>query len=286
MNAYLECYPCLARNAVDLAKRATNDPVLQKKIVSESLQFLANQPGGKTPPWFFSQINGITQKYTGNKDLYQEEKNKSNRLAQQLVQNLQEIPEFHPDEFESRLRMAVAGNIIDFGIFSDLNIEQAIQAVRDSFRKPLPMDAVRLLKEKIDSAKTILYLLDNNGEAVFDRIFIEPFKEKVILGVRESNVLNDVTEEDLPACGLHNFTAGVIKNGTPGIPGTDIQTANREFLETFRSADLIIAKGQGNFETLNESDAPIAFLFMAKCPVVAQLLNVKLKTIQVRTINF
>lgn len=286
MNAYIECLPCLARNAVDLAHRSTKDPVLQQKIVEESLRLLADHSKAVPPPYFFSKIQEIAEKYTGKQNLYQAEKSRSNQLAERLVENLSAIPEYDPESFESRIRMAVAGNIIDFGIFSDLNIEQAIQLVRDSFSREIDLEAVKKIKERMDAAETILYLLDNCGEAVFDRIFMEPYREKTIIGVRGGNVLNDVAENDLPECGLSNFAKGIINNGSASIPGTMIEQCSREFQEIFRSADLIIAKGQGNFETLNDSDRPIAFLFLSKCPVVARLLNAKIKEIQIRTFNF
>ena len=132
----------------------------------------------------------------------------------------------------------------------------------------------------------ILYVLDNCGEAVFDRVFMEPYREKIVLGVRGCNVFNDVTREDLKDCGLEGFTKGVVSNGPEGYPGVILQEASEDFLKEFNSADLVISKGQGNFETLSDSTAPIAFLFLAKCPVVLREINAELHSIQVRTINF
>ena len=286
MNAHLQCLPCLARNAVDLAHRATDDPVIRRKIVAESLHLLADHAMEVPPPYFFSKIQEIAEKHTGRTNLYLEEKRRSNRLAKRLVENLPSIPEYDPESFESRLRMAVAGNIIDFGIFSDLNIEQAVRLVRDSFTREIDLEAAKKIKARMDSAKTILYLLDNCGEAVFDRIFIEPYKHKTIIGFRGGNVLNDVAENDLEDCGLSGFAKETISNGSPTIPGTMIEETSPEFQKIFQSADLIVAKGQGNFETLNESDRPIAFLFLSKCPVVAGLLKTGIKETQIRTINF
>jgi uncharacterized protein with ATP-grasp and redox domains len=98
--------------------------------------------------------------------------------------------------------------------------------------------------------------------------------------------LNDVAEEDLKECGLADFARGTISNGCATIPGTMLQKTSEEFQNLFNTADLIISKGQGNFETLNESSRPIAFLFLSKCPVVGKLLNVQIKEIQVRAHNF
>ena len=286
MNACIDCLPCLGRNAVDFAQRSTQDPELRKKIVSESFHFLSSSDLTMSPPATIGEIVKIAQKYTGEQDLYRAEKEKSNRLAELLLKDAVNIPEYDPESFESRLRMAVAGNILDFGIYYDLNIENALNMVRDSFRMPLDLDAVKRIHDRMESAKNILYLLDNCGEAVFDRVFMEPYREKITIGVRGSYILNDVTEADLPECGLANFAKAVINNGAKYIPGTDLTAVSKEFLDVFQSADLVIAKGQGNFETLNDCNAPAAFLFLPKCPTVAALAGGELRSIQVKTINF
>lgn len=286
MNICIDCFPCLGRNAVDFAYRSTEDPVIRQRIVSEAFHYLAECNLQDSPPVHISKIAEIAQKHAGVKDLYREEKEKSNQLATRLLKELSQIKEYDPDSFESRLRMAVAGNILDFGIYYDLDIEKGLDMVRKSFTLPLDLDAVKRIRDRMESAKNILYLLDNCGEAVFDRIFMEPFRDKITIGVRESYILNDVTEEDLPECGLAGFTRGVIRNGVVRVPGTDLSRVSKEFSDAFHSADVIIAKGQGNFETLNNCNAPVAFLFLAKCPIVAELTGGALKSIQVRTINF
>ena len=121
---------------------------------------------------------------------------------------------------------------------------------------------------------------------MFDRVFMEPFRDKITIGVRGSYILNDVTEADIPECGLENFAKAVINNGAKHIPGTDLSAVSKEFLDVFNSADLVIAKGQGNFETLNDCNAPTAFLFLSKCQVVSALTGGGLRSIQVRTLNF
>ena len=286
MNACIDCIPCLAKNAVDMAKRSTQDPEIRKKIVQECAQMLGTHPIDFPPPHFLSKILEITEKYTGKADLFREEKRRSNQMAEQMVQNLASVPEYDPESFESRIRMAVTGNIIDFGIYHDLNLNQAIQLIRDSFTRKIDLEAVRRVKEKMDSAKTILYLLDNCGEAVFDRVFMEPYREKIILGVRGGNILNDVTENDLAECGLAGFTKGVISNGVSSVPGTILERTSKEFQDAVQSADLIISKGLGNYETLNETTKPVAFLFLSKCQVVAKLLNSQINEIQIHTVNF
>ena len=161
-----------------------------------------------------------------------------------------------------------------------------MQAVKTAFTKPLDREAVRRLHDRMDSAEKILYILDNCGEAVFDRVFMEPYRDKITIGVRGRAAFNDVLLGDLADCGLDNFARAVIANGPAGIPGTVLSECNDEFRKVFSEADLIIAKGQGNFETMNEYSEPIAFLFLAKCPVVLREIHAEQNSIQVRTINF
>ena len=283
MNACLECLPCLGKNAVDAARRSTEDPELRKKIVAESFRLLADNDCRMPPPYTARKILDIALELTGRTDIYAEEKRRSNKLAKQLIAELPGIGEYRPDDFESRLRLAAAGNILDFGIYADLDIQLAMDAVKAVFMKKISADAVTLLRRNMNSAGKILYILDNCGEAVFDKEFMVPYKEKITLGVRGRAAFNDVTAADLPDCGLDGWK--FVSNGAAGIPGTILSECGEDFRREFEHADLIIAKGQGNFETLNECGRPIAFLFLAKCPVVIRTIGAEKNSIQIRLNN-
>ena len=287
MKTDLECLPCLARNAVITAQRSTDDPAVRQQIVSESLHLLANADRRLPPPFYARAIMDIALKHCSGRqaDLYQQEKENSTTLAKRLLNELKTIPEYHPESFESRLRLAIAGNILDFGIFSDLNLQDAVQTVREAFTRPIDLTAMRKLQDKIASSEKILYILDNCGEAVFDRVFMEPFLYKITLAVRGRNSLNDVTRKELESSGFDPSAIRIVDNGT-GIPGVMEEFAGEEFRSALKNADLTIAKGQGNFETMNELKQPISFLFLAKCSVVIRELGAELKSIQIRNINF
>ena len=271
---------------MEAARRSTDDPAVRKAIVSESLHLLAETDLRMPPPYVARKILDIALRHTGCEELYGEEKRKSNLLAEELLKELPGIPEYDPADFESRLRLAIAGNILDFGIFADLDIRLAVQAVKSAFAKPLDRAAVNRLRAWMEKADRILYILDNCGEAVFDRVFMEPYREKITIGVRGRAAFNDVLSGDLAGCGLKGFARGVVSNGAEGIPGTVLAKCGEEFRRVYSEADLIIAKGQGNFETMNENAEPIAFLFLAKCPVVIREIGAEPHSIQVRTINF
>ena len=286
MKSCLECMPCLGRTAVDFARRSSDDPEIRHRIASEAFRLLADADFAQSPPYHAGAIMEMVQRiHPLDRDLYQEEKERSTLLAKQLTAKLDSVPEYDPDDFESRLRLAIAGNILDFGVFTDLDLDEAILSVRQAFTKPIDRAAAEKLHRRMDSAVKILYVLDNCGEAVFDRVFMEPYRDRITLVVRGSNSMNDVTRADLRMSGFDPETVAVTDTGSC-VPGLIPELAPPELRRAMDEADLIIAKGQGNFETLNEIARPASFLFMAKCPVVIRLLRTEPRSIQVRNINF
>ncbi len=288
MNAQLDCLPCLGRNAVDFACKTTKDENKRHAIVSKSMHLLADCDMSMPPPFYITKIIDITTRENGGVmgDPFLPEKVKSTELANKLVNELHRIPAFNPNDFESRLRLSIAGNILDFGIYSNLDIEQALNSMQSAFTKKLDRNDVLKLKERMDSAKNIMFILDNCGEAVFDRIFMEPYRDKITLAVRGKPTLNDVTRGDLEASGLIGFTKAIVDNGSD-LPGSVLSCASKEFVDAFNDADLIVGKGQGNFETLCDTpDKPLALIFLTKCPVVCRLLGAPQNSLQLFLKNF
>lgn len=286
MKTYLECLPCLTRNAVVIARKSSQDQAVRHQIVRESMKLLAESDMRLAPTYYAAKIMDIAFQLSGGaqNDPYREEKDKSIVLAKRLLGELCNIPEYDPGSFESRLRLAIAGNILDFGIFSDLDLAEALQIIRKAFTAPIDREAMSKLQKRIGSARKILYILDNCGEGSFDRVFMELFKDKVTVGVRGRNSLNDVTRRELAESG-YGPEIPIVDNGS-NIPGTMTEFLPETFLNEMKSADLIIAKGQGNFETMDEIPYPASFLFLAKCPVVIGRLNAEPRSIQIRNINF
>ena len=283
MNTCLECLPCLGKNAVDAAKRSTSDTLLQKMILAESFRLFAGNDYRMPPPYTARKILDIALSCTGKTDIYAEEKHRSNVLAEKVIAELTEVPEYRADDFVSRLRLAAAGNILDFGIFPDLDVPLAMKAVKTALALPISEESAELLHRKMESARHIFYLLDNCGEAVFDGVFMESYREKITLGVRGRAAFNDVTADDLADCGLAGWN--YVTNGPAGIPGTILSDCPDDFRREFERSDLIIAKGQGNFETMNDYQYPMAFLFLAKCPVVVRAIGAEMNSIQIRLVN-
>lgn len=289
MRTCLDCLPCLAKNATELARRsARGDAALEAKIAATGMEILgaAATDGYPLPPPCYARRlidNALSQSKGAVPDPWADEKGTSTELALRLMERLPDLPGWDPESFESRVRLAVAGNILDFSIYADLDIAAAMETMATAFTKPVDAAAIAALKAKMDAAKSILWIFDNCGEAVFDRLLMEPYREKLTLAVRGKPAFNDLTRAELAASGYpEGFAAGGVVSNDDGLPGVVDATCGKAFREAFAAADLIVAKGQANFETMNErTDKPIAFLFLAKCPVVCRTVGAEPKTIQV-----
>lgn len=211
-------------------------------------------------------------KLSGIEDLYKKEKEYSNKLAMELVKQMQVDIIKSDKKFDTLVRLAIAGNVMDYAAFDSFDLNSTINTALNT---DLAIDHTDMLFEKIKSAELILYLGDNAGEIVFDKLFIETcLKDKVVYVVRDSPILNDATYDDAVITGMTD-SAKVISSGFDA-PSTVLDYCSPEFLDYYRRADIIISKGQGNLEGLiDEKDDRIFFLLMAKCDVIAERLNVK-----------
>jgi len=213
---------------------------------------------------------------SGNPDPYREIKQHSNQRMLGFYPELLARIKAAEDSLEMAIRLAIAANIIDFGAKHNLDDETIDRVMAESIAIPLDRELVEKLRQEIHRAESILYLGDNAGEIVCDRLLIEQLpREKITYVVRGNPIINDVTIADAETVGITELVP-VIDNGADA-PGTILEECSPEFCDRFQSADLIIAKGQGNYETLSDANYPIAFLFQAKCPVIARELQVKEK---------
>ena len=209
---------------------------------------------------------------TGNTDPYSSIKKRSNDIAIELYEGIKEHEDMPLDKFEAAIRLAIAGNIIDFGAKSNVTDEDIETTINTSLTAQIDSDGIRNLKDEVAKANSILYLADNAGEIIFDRFLIEQLPaDKTTLAVRGKPIINDATIEDAEIAGLTDIVT-TIGNGSDA-PGTILDDCSEEFNSYFEKADLIISKGQGNYETLNEVNRNIFFLLKVKCPMVAKDLK-------------
>ena len=273
MKTHFDCLPCVVRQAFDSTKMAVSDPMVQEQIIREILVHISQIDLLQTPPHVVQSVQRIIREATGLTDPYASVKCRFNDLALKMVPTLAARIDQAADPFDTALRIAMAGNVIDFGVNGQLKtdvVKETLDKVKDA---DIDQEAVRTLAEQIHAAHRILYLADNTGEIVFDRLFIERVlpMHKMTVAVRGAPVLNDATLEDAHYVGLTDVVT-TIDNGSDA-PGTLLDDCSAAFLRAFWDADVIIAKGQGNFETLNEVQANIFFVLKVKCPIAARSIG-------------
>ena len=221
----------------------------------------------KSPPLMAQRIHRMIRQMTGDNDPYRDIKDRFNYFALELYPKLKERIERSREPLDTAIRLAIAGNIIDSGVNNHVDETQVHNAIEHALTAPLAGDPEEFRK-MISEAKDILYLADNAGEIVFDRLLIEQMPlEKITLVVKGSPVINDACLVDAQATGIADLVE-VINNGSDA-PGTILAECSEKFKRRFENADLIIAKGQGNYETLSDVKKDIFFVLKAKCPVIA-----------------
>ena len=264
MRTYLDCIPCFFRQALNAARLAGANEDTQKRILDSLAAEIPNFPLSSSPPEMGRIVYRLVREITGEEDPFKKVKDEYNKVALNIYPNLKEKVAHSKDRLLAAIRLAIAGNIIDFGPDSSFNLQKEIE---DVFQKDFAVFDYQEFKEALKSTKQILYLADNAGEVVFDRILIEELAKEVIYVVRDKPAINDALIEDAKFCGIDKI-AKVISNGSD-VPGTVLSLCSKDFLSLYEKAKLIISKGQGNFEGLAGSDnAPIFFLFEVKCPVI------------------
>lgn len=267
MNTTLDCLPCIFRQTIDAARRVSDDPAFHELVVREIAGWICRTGLAQSPPVVAQQIHRFLRAQSGGVDPYAAAKARDNQFALSLLPELRRQVEAAADPTALAVRFAIAGNIIDLGVRSDITQEEVLETIHGASDAPFAGD-IDAFKEVVEQARSILYLADNAGEIALDRLLIERLgPERVTVAVRGAPVINDATEEDARTVGLTGWVR-VISNGSDA-PGTVLEDCNQAFRDVFDAADLVIAKGQGNFESLSEAPRDIYFLFKVKCPVIA-----------------
>lgn len=286
MKTSLDCLPCLLRQVLLTSRLTGAAESVQKKTIDAALALLADINHRLSPPENAVYLYRMISELTGCPDPYRRLKDLSTTRAMALRPMAETAIGAHPTPFLAALKFAAAGNIIDYGSHHDFDLDKTLSSCLD---QTFAVDDSGQLRQDLARAKTVLYLADNCGELIFDGLLIQQLGKKTWLAVKEHPVINDATAEDALASGLHSH-ATIVTNGTD-CPGTPLSQCTPEFLHLFHSADIVISKGQGNFETLSREaafhpeqtttppiDIPagtrqVYFLLTVKCPVVATHIN-------------
>jgi uncharacterized protein with ATP-grasp and redox domains len=264
MKTYLECLPCFLNQALRAGRIATNDEKKIKRLLDEVGMMLKDIPLESTPPASGKMIYKKVSEISGVPDPYKEIKVESTEKCLALYPSLKNLVEKSNDKLLTAIRIAIAGNVIDFGAKREFDIDEEIDV---ALKRDFAIFDYVEFKDRLNEADEILFIGDNAGECVFDRILIETMKKPVIYVVRGVPVINDATYEDAVQAGIHKV-ATILSSGTDA-PGTILDTCSEEFKKVFEGAGFIISKGQGNYEALSNEKRPIFFLLKIKCHVIA-----------------
>ena len=281
MKTFLDCLPCMMSQALRAGRMATNDEKIIKELLDSIGAMIKDIPLENTPPQTGDVIYKKVREITGVIDPYKKIKEANIQEALSLYPELKEIIKKSDNKLLTAIRIAIAGNVIDFGVGKEFNIAEDI-------KKTLQQDFGILnfneFVKHLEKANNILYLGDNAGESVFDKLLIEELNKHVTYVVRDIPVINDATYEDAVASGIDKV-AKIISSGSSA-PAVIPELCNDDFMERFNKADMVISKGQGNYEGLSNVKRSVFFLLKAKCHVIANDLKVKENDIILKGINF
>ena len=268
MKAYPACIPCLINQGLNAVKRLNLPKEKEEEIAVKSLKFLSQfETFDKSPAYYAYYVQKIVKEITGKEDPFAEQKEIANRRAQEMLPFLEEKLLSSSDPVATALKISAAGNYIDFAIRGEVDLEKDISLLLNS---DFAVWDYEEFSEKLKSAKSVFIIGDNAGEIVFDKALVNILKslgKEVVYGVKGKPILNDATIEDARKVSMTDICR-VVDNGSDKV-GTWLEDCSKEFLEVFYDADIVISKGQANFETLSGADRDLFFLLVAKCEPIA-----------------
>lgn len=264
------CLDCMFNQGERTAKRIFGERPEYFKVIKSLRELVDQQPPEGPPPVFFSQIYQIVAEAAGEPDPFKQIKAQNTQAALRLYPYLKRLVAESHDPMETATLIAIAGNIIDHGAVTEIDPERELELTLSI--QPKVMDYTKF-KNAVANAHHILYLGDNAGETVYDRVLIETIDKPTTFAVRPRPIINDATREDAIQAGIDHI-AEIVSTGSD-TPGIDLNQVSAEFRGLFDNSDMIISKGMGNFETLSDVKRPIFFLLKAKCDLVADHMGVQ-----------
>ena len=281
MHINYECLPCLVNQAVKVAEisKAKDRDVLLRKVFS----YLGDVDFSKTNPEIIGNTFRILKEHIGNEDPYKETRRYYNQMFLKMERVFEDKINCSKDSLQAAVVYAIVGNIIDFNPVHTSSVEDILKWFSDVAKLTLKINHVEKMIYDLKKANILLYLGDNCGEICLDKLLIKKIKEcnpklKIYFGVRGEPVVNDSIAEDAYFVGIDEY-ASVISNGDNSL-GTVLERTSKEFRQVFNNADVVISKGQANYESLSEcSHKNIYYLLMTKCGVIAKMIGVEEKSL-------
>ena len=270
MKACIDCIPCFFEQAIRAGRIATKDEKLVKEITDQLGLMLSEISLDDSPPEIGRLIYKKVSEISGNPDPYRHIKYDCTQQALELYPTLITMIQESDDPLLTAIKLAIAGNVIDFGASASFDMPKTLDEVMN---KDFAIFDYELFKENLKNSREVLYIGDNAGETVYDKLLIEQLNKPVTYAVRDKPVINDATIEDAKQAGLDKV-ARIVSSGTDA-PGTILNTCNKEFIKLLNSNMFVIAKGQGNYEGLSNERYKIFFLLKVKCKIIADHIGVK-----------
>ena len=272
MKTYLDCIPCFIKQSLEAARMATDDEKIHAEVLKTVMTHLGSISFTNSPPELSKGVHEIIRNITKSKDPYKKVKDTSNKMAKNRYPHLKKIVEEAEDPLLMAVKLAIVGNVIDFGTNNRFNVGDMIA---NAVKKDFDDGAYPQFEKSLCNTKTILYLADNTGEIFFDKLLIKELlkqDKEVTYVVRANPIINDATREDAKFAGIDKLATVI--DGDVGqkqsAPGMVLNFASKKFLELFEYSDMVISKGQGNYEGLSDVNRDVFFMLVVKCPLVAR----------------
>ena len=274
MRIDVECIPCFARQAISTTRRCTDDPAIEWEVMRRVSELIAGLSPESTPPDLAANVYAIIAELTGVEDPFKALKVEANKLAMTVVAELGDWLEDFPDPLLAAVKLSIAGNSMDLGVVTEFG--DVGDLARRVMETDLGVDDHEELCARVKNARDVLVIDDNTGEIVFDRVLIERMRRindcHYSYMVRGRAIINDVTIQDAKDVGIDGV-AEVVDTGA-GTPGLVLSVCSEDAYRRFMNADLVVSKGQGNYEALSDAPREVFFLLLSKCDVVSRELQV------------
>ena len=277
MNLTPECVTCIFSQSLRVCKTLEVDEHTTKRVLDRVAKMVGDWSFDETPPQVAARVYPEIAKILQVDDIYFDYKRQATQKALEFIPFVEEMIERSSDRFSTVLKASVVGNVIDLAAMKQFDLQEELSKI---FDLPFSIDDSESLRKELKRSRNLLVVGDNAGEHLFDKVMMRYIKElfpelNIFYAVRGKPIINDITKKDAVEAGIDEV-AEIIDSGVD-TPGLDLSRANEKMLTIFNRADIVLAKGMGNYESLcNISTHPIFFLLKVKCDVVASSLGATL----------
>lgn len=276
MNLTPECITCIFSQSLRVCKTLGIDKHTTKRVLDRVANMVEDWSFDETPPQIAARVYPQIADILQVDDIYLNYKHQATKKALEFIPFIENMINNSSDRFIAALKVSVAGNVIDLAAMKQFDLNEEISKI---FDLPFSIDDSESLRKELKRSKNLLVVGDNAGEHLFDKVMMHSFKElfpklNIFYAVRGKPIINDVTKKEAKEAGIDEV-AKIIDSGVD-TPGLDLNRANKEMLTIFNRADIVLAKGMGNYESLCNTTHTIYFLLKVKCNVVASSLGATL----------